>query len=91
MLDIFKSKRTKALEAKERELFILKLKIDEVKNWCAADSPDIGFCMIYLQSVNKRPESIDEFRKKLRSGLFTFEGFKLSQKMANKFKEKDYE
>jgi hypothetical protein len=79
---MFKSNRRKQLEAKERELFILKQKIDEVKYWCAADSPEIGFAMIYLQTVNKMPESINTFRSRLRGGLFTFEGFKLSQKMA---------
>lgn len=79
---IFKSKRRKELEAKERELFVLKMKIDELKHWCAADSPEIGFCMLHLQSMNHYPESIDRFRSKLRGGLFTFKGFKLATRKA---------
>lgn len=72
----FKSARVRCLEAKERELMILKLKIDEVKWWCASDSPEIGFSMLYLQGVNTNPESVSSFRDKLRKGVFTSEEFK---------------
>lgn len=80
MISMFKSKRMKELESKERELFMLRLKIDEVKHWCAADSPEIGFCMLHLQSLDKCTLTISKFRDNLRKGYFTFEAFKLTQK-----------
>ena len=43
---MFKSKRRKELEARERELLWLQQKIDEMKWWCAADSPEIGHAML---------------------------------------------
>ena len=73
---MFKSKRRKELERKERELNILKLAIDELKVWCAADSPEIGFAMLHLEKLGTHPEGVDSFRRKLRSGQFTFEKFK---------------
>lgn len=70
---MIKTDRRKELEQKEVELQRLKVIIDEMKNWCAFDSPEIGFAMLYLQ--NRRCD-ISLFRERLRSGIYTFEEFK---------------
>ena len=70
---MFKTKRRKELEQKELELFRLKIRIGEMKDWCAFDSPEIGFSMLYLQ--NRRCD-ISLFRDRLRAGSYTFEEFK---------------
>lgn len=72
---MFKSKRRKELEDKEEELFHLKAQIDEIKHWCAYDSPEIGFAMLRLQKKT-RHYSTSDFRDDLREGLFTFENYK---------------
>lgn len=69
---MFKSKRRKEFEAKERELLRLRLKINEMKWWCAADSPEIGHAMLYLQ---ERRVDIDRFRERLRLGHLDIEAF----------------
>lgn len=72
---MFKSKRRKELEAIENELFLLKSKIDEIKHWCAYDSPEIGFAMAYLQGKT-RHVGVSHFRDDLRNGRFTFYNYK---------------
>lgn len=76
MLNIFKSKRRKELEAKENELRSLKLEIDQMKHWCAADSPEIGFAMLHLENIKTKPQTVDHFRNKLRNGKYTFYNYK---------------
>jgi hypothetical protein len=71
---MFKTKRRKELERKEMELWQLKIEIAEVKNWCAADSGEIGFAMLHLESPFKL--SISQFRDGLRKGKYTFAEFK---------------
>lgn len=71
---MFKTKRTKELEACERELYILKMEIRQIATWCAADSPEIGFAM---QRLLHNTESISSWREKLRVGEFScFEKYK---------------
>ncbi|MCH2040301.1 MAG: hypothetical protein MK185_06670 [Saccharospirillaceae bacterium] len=69
---MFKSKRRKELEARERELLWLQQKIDEMKWWCAADSPEIGHAMLHLQDCR---ESTSCFRNRLRLGHLDIEAF----------------
>lgn len=64
---MFKTKRTKELEACERELYFLKMEIRQIATWCAADSPEIGFAMQRLLSGR---ESIYSWRERLRAGEF---------------------
>lgn len=66
---MFKTKRTKELEACERELYILKQEIRQIADWCAADSPEIGFAM---QRLISNRESISSWRDKLRAGEFSY-------------------
>lgn len=66
---MFKTKRTKELEACEQELYILKMEIRQIANWCAADSPEIGFAM---QRLLCNTESISSWRNKLRAGEFKY-------------------
>ena len=70
---MFKTKRRKELERKEDELFALKSEIQDLKHWCAFDSPEIGFAMLHLQN---RRNSTSGFRDRLRKGEFTFTNFK---------------
>lgn len=71
---MFKTKRTKELEACERELYILKMEIRQIADWCAADSPEIGFAM---QRLMHNTEGISAWRDKLRAGEFScFENYK---------------
>lgn len=72
---MFKSKRRKELEDKEKELFQLKTEIAEIKCWCAYDSPEIGFAMLRLQGKTKCI-GVSHFRDDLRKGLFTFYNYK---------------
>ena len=72
---MFKTKRRKELEAKENELFQLKAQIDEIKVWCVADSPEIGFAMLRLQKKTIHFDT-SGFREDLRKGLFTFDNYK---------------
>lgn len=72
-MQLFKSKRRKELEKKEAELQKLKLEIQELKHWCAEDSGEIAFAMLHLEN---RCQQVDEFRKKLREGKFTFDNYK---------------
>lgn len=65
---MFKTKRTKDLEACERELYILKMEIRQIADWCAADSPEIGFAM---QRLIHNTEGISAWRDKLRAGEFS--------------------
>lgn len=70
---MFKTKRTKELEACERELYILKMEIRQIADWCAADSPEIGFAM---QRLMHNTECISAWRDKLRAGEFScFENY----------------
>jgi hypothetical protein len=71
---MFKTKRRKELERKEDELWRLKFEIMELKNWCAADSGEIGFAMLQLE--NPYNQSVSQFRDKLRKGEYTFDEFK---------------
>ncbi len=70
---MFKTKRRKELERKKDELRHLKRKIDDMLQWCAADSPEIGFASLYLQSTNA---NISGFRDLLRKGEYTKENFR---------------
>lgn len=70
---MFKTKRTKELEACEQELYILKMEIRQIETWCAADSPEIGFAM---QRLISNREGISSWRDKLRAGEFSsFENY----------------
>jgi len=73
---MFKTKRRKELEAKERELAFLKMKISEMETWCACDSPEIGFAMRYLAGLDKDAGFISNFRDRLRGGKLTFYKYK---------------
>ncbi len=70
---MFKTKRIKELEAKERELYILKMEIQDLKTWCAEDSGEIAFAMLHLE--NKKT-SISGFRDLLRKGKYTFDEYR---------------
>ncbi len=70
---MFKSKRRKELEKKEEELYRLKHRINEMKYWCSADAPVIGFSMVWLET---RQIDISRFREELRNGDYTFDKFK---------------
>lgn len=72
---MFKTKRRKKLEGKEEELRMLKLRISELKDWCAFDSPEIGFAMLQLEH---RQCDVSRFRERLRNGEYTFDSFKKS-------------
>jgi len=72
---MFKSKRRKELEAKELELHYLKVRIQEMKHWCAADSPEIGFAMLYLEGKDKDSGRVSEFRERIRDGKLTFDKY----------------
>ena len=79
MIRIITSKRLKELENDSSMLFALKHKIDDVKNWCAYDSPAIGLAMIHLQDLylKKFTISVSTFRDKIRKGI-SFDDFKKS-------------
>lgn len=70
---LLKSKRRKELETKEEELHRLRLEIQELKHWCAADSGEIAFAMLHLE---KPKLSVWQFRKALREGKYTFAEYK---------------
>lgn len=74
---LFKTERRKELEDKEAELYLLKSEIQQLKDWCFFDSPEIGIAMLYLQ---KRDISLSEFRDKLRRGVYTADEFKKQQR-----------
>ncbi len=65
---MFKSKRRSELERTERELYFLKMEIRQIADWCAADSPEIGFAM---QRLMYNTEGISAWRDKLRAGEFS--------------------
>lgn len=73
---MFKTRRRKELEAKERELAFLKMKISEMGTWCAYDSPEIGFAMLYLRGIDNDSGFISNFRNRLRDGNLTFDKYK---------------
>ncbi|MEY8205003.1 MAG: hypothetical protein RPR40_07985 [Bermanella sp.] len=77
---MLKSKRRKELEKKEHQLLKLELEINELKNWCAAESPDIGFAMLHLQC---KKTDTSGFRERMRRGEFTFQNFKKKQHVIN--------
>ena len=70
---IIRRNRVKELEIKEDELYYLKIQIQELKQWCSYDSPEIGFAMLHLE---RQKNSVSGFRDKLRRGEFTFTNFK---------------
>lgn len=72
---MFKTKRRKELEAKENELYILKSKIQELRQWCAENSGEIAFAALWLEGKT-RHNSVSVFRDDLRKGLFTFGNYK---------------
>ena len=72
---MFKTKRRKELEAKENELYILKSKIQELRQWCAENSGEIAFAALWLEGGTKYV-GISHFREGLRKGEFTFEEYK---------------
>jgi hypothetical protein len=76
MWDVFKSKTRKKLEVKDDQLFRLKLEIDQLKKWCAYDSPEIGYAMMHLKNLVDKPQCISSFREKLRKGKYTWDNFK---------------
>ena len=77
MFSCMASERKSELLQAERELQYLKQEIRLLKDWCAADSPAIGFAMLHLERDKNTPnDSVDVFRDKLRTGLFTFSNFK---------------
>ena len=70
---MFKSKRRKELEAKEDELYRLKMEIQNLKHWCAADSGEIAFAMLHLE---KPISGVHVFRDLLRQGKYTFDEYR---------------
>ena len=70
---MFKTKRRKELEAKERELHFLKMEIRDLKTWCAEDSGEIAFAMLHLEN---RQKSVSCFRDLLRQGKYTFDEYR---------------
>ncbi len=72
---MFKTKRTKELEACERELYFLKMEISAIATWCAADSPEIGFAMRRLLGEDIHEVDISLWRDKLRKGEFTWQEY----------------
>lgn len=75
---MFKTKRRKELERKEDELYLLKQSINEMRVWCAADSGEIAYAMLYLQNENR--SWIETFRGRLRQGLYTFENYRKEER-----------
>ena len=69
--------RMKRIEKKltkvEGDKFWLESEIEQLKHWCAYDSPEIGFAMLHLQNPKN---DVSGFRDKLRNGEFTFTNFK---------------
>lgn len=74
MIRIISAKRLKDLERKERKLHVTNRTILELMEWCAYDSPEIAFAMLFL--IGQKRESVDRFRENLRQKMFTFENFK---------------
>lgn len=70
---MIKTKRRKELERKEAELFSLKSEIEQIKNWCAYDSPSVAFAMLRLQNLSNPHPTISAYRDVLRNGHHTFE------------------
>lgn len=76
---MFKTSRRKELERKEAELHHLKSEIEQIKNWCAHDSPSVGFAMLRLQNLQQPHTSISAYREALRTGQHTFELYVIAQ------------